>query len=228
MVSFLACHKHPSNGRVLRIQFMKIKIIPLFTLPFLFSSAQAQGVVDDFNGTSINPSLWAVTLPYGDSSVTEGGGALSIENNGRLTTQAASPASYSIYGSFLMANNPYSNFKVVLRTDGTPDGSEADGIAFELNIQDDGGSTTDNLKLFTIGDSEGNLASDVTANLTLNTWNTLLSWRFKVIVWSCWIGANVPLWNGSPEKSAARGCSKARACRWRRCSFVFDVAPDRA
>jgi hypothetical protein len=157
---------------------MRIKI--LLGLTFIsINQLHAQGVVsDDFNGASINAGLWNVTLPYGDSSVTEGGGVVSIENNGRLTTQTASPSSYSISGSFLMANNPYSNFKIVLRTDGTPDASEAKGIAFQFNIQNDpagGGSTKDNLRIFSIGDSGGDFTTpEATANLTLNTWNTFL------------------------------------------------------
>jgi hypothetical protein len=158
---------------------MKIIILLGLTI-FSINQLQSQVLVsDNFSGTSVNSSLWSVTSPYDDSSVTEGGGVLSIENNGRLTTQSAMPTSYEIFGNFYMANNPYSNFKVVLRTDGTPDGAEADGIAFEFNVQDDpsgGGSTTDNLKLFTIGNPAGdsNLAPDATANLTLDTWNTFL------------------------------------------------------
>jgi hypothetical protein len=124
---------------------------------------------DDFSGSSINTNLWSVTLPWSDSSVTEGGGVGSIENNGRLTTISPSPADYSVYGSFYLANNPYSNFKVVLRTDGVPDAAEANGVAFQFQIEDDAGNTSENLRIIA-----GNFSTTAVANLTLNTWNTFL------------------------------------------------------
>ena len=114
-------------------------------------------------------------MPYSDSSVTEGGGVASIENNGRLTTTSLSPASYSVAGSFYMANNPFSNFKVVLRTDGSLDSTEAKGIAVQFQIQTDGGDTSQNLRIMSIGNPSGDFTtSEVSADLTLNTWNTFL------------------------------------------------------
>lgn len=74
-----------------------------------------------------------------------------------------------------MANNPYSNFKVVLRTDGTLDSSEAKGIAFQFNIKDDNGTTTDNLSIHSIGNPAGDFTTPtIAANLTLNTTHTFL------------------------------------------------------
>jgi len=119
-------------------------------------------------------------LPESDAIVTEGGGYVALENAGRITTQISMPTSYEIYGSFLMANNPFSNFKVVLRTDGvTVQNQSVYGIEVQLNIQDDpagGGSTTDNLKIYAQSPGEGVSigVGSPTANLTLNTWHTFL------------------------------------------------------
>lgn len=153
-----------------------IRLVYLFIVSGLAAcGASAQILYDNFSGTSVNTNLWAVTLPYSDSSVTEGGGVLSIENNGRLTTQVPMPASYAVSGEFLMANNPYSDFKVVLRTAGVPDSTEADGIAVQFQIETDGGDTSENLRIFSIGNPVGDFTTpEVSANLTLNTWNTFL------------------------------------------------------
>jgi hypothetical protein len=158
------------------MKYFKSSLSFAFVLTFLAPfTGNAQSLFDNFSGTSVNSNLWAITLPYSDSSVTEGGGVVSIENNGRLTTQVAMPSSYSVSGEFLMANNPYSNFKVVLRADGTLDSTEAEGIAFQFQIETDGGDTSENLRIFSIGNPAGDFTTpEVTANLTLNSWNTFL------------------------------------------------------
>lgn len=144
-------------------------------------TGNAQILVDNFSGNSINPSLWSTSLPYADSSVTEGGGFVSLENNGRLTTAIGMPTSYEVSGSFLETANPYDNFKVVLRSDGVPYGTtpsiptEAKGIAIQFQIQTDTGNTSDNLRIFSIGNPAGDTTTSyASANLTLNTWNTFL------------------------------------------------------
>ena len=126
----------------------------------------------------MNTSLWSVVLPYGDSSVTEAGGYVSIENNGRLTTQCTMPRAYRISGTFLMANNPYNNFKVVLRTNGVPIASEAKGIAIQFNVQTDpagGGLTDQNVRIISIYDPQGDFTTPyMSASLKLGSWHTFV------------------------------------------------------
>ncbi len=97
-------------------KIMKTKIILNLAASLLLSiGAKAQVLLyDNFSGTAVNTNLWAVVLPESDASVTEGNGYIALENAGRITTQMSMPTGYAIYGSFLMANNPFSNFKVVL------------------------------------------------------------------------------------------------------------------
>jgi hypothetical protein len=127
---------------------------------------------DDFNGSTVDTNLWAITLPEDDASVTESGGYVSLENAGRLVSQNSLTASYAIEGRFLMANNPYSNFKVMLRTDGVSLPSPSMGVAgieIQFNILDDNGNPSNNLKIYT---DEGIELGVVAANLTLDTWHT--------------------------------------------------------
>lgn len=162
---------------------MNAKTLHLPGLLVLLASypATAQIFTDNFSGSSINPNLWSVSLPYADSSVTEGGGAVSLENNGRLTTAMPTPTSYEVTGSFLESANPNDDFKVVLRSDGVPYGTtpsiptEAKGIAIQFQIETDTGNTSDNLRIFTIGNPLGDTTTPyASANLLLNTWNTFL------------------------------------------------------
>jgi hypothetical protein len=128
---------------------------------------------DDFNGSTVNSNLWNVLLPYGDSSVTQGNGYVSVENNGRLTSVTNLPTNYEIDGRFLETANPHDNFKIVVRSDGLRDGSEARGIAFQFNIENDTGETTNNLRIFSIGNTNGDFTTpEVAASLTLDTWHT--------------------------------------------------------
>jgi hypothetical protein len=157
---------------------VKIKLLLLSVLTVCHGAYSQVLLYDDFSGTSIDLNLWAVGLPENDASVTEGSGYVALENAGRITTQQAMQGNYAVSGRFLMANNQFSNFKVVLRSDGTTyNGSrESAGIAFMFNIQDDpagGGSTTHNLGIFSIGNPAGDFYTpSATASLTLNTWHT--------------------------------------------------------
>jgi hypothetical protein len=154
---------------------MKTKLLILSTL-LLNTSLFGQVLLnDDFSGTSVDTSLWTVGLPESDASVTEGNGYVALENAGRITTQMSMPPSYEIYGSFLMANNPYDNMKVVLRSNGTTynNSRESAGIAFQFNVENDTGETYNNLRIFSIGNPAGDFTTPaVTASLTLNTWHT--------------------------------------------------------
>lgn len=161
---------------------MKTKGINFLVLSVLITigrRAGAQILYDNFGGNLINSSIWTTSLPYADSSVTEGGGVVSLENNGRLTTAISMPTSYQVTGSFLETANANDDFKVVLRSDGVPYGTtpsvptEAKGIAIQFQVETDTGDTSENLRIFTIGDPSGDATTPyASANLTLNTWNT--------------------------------------------------------
>ena len=142
------------------------------------SQLQAQGFIDDFNGASVNTNLWQVVLPAGDSSVTEGGGNVSLQNAGRLVTQSGFSTPYSIYGVFLMSANPFSNFKVMLRTDGVSNTNYPHttvlGIEVQSNIEDDNGTLSNNLKIYSQMGSAGVELGVTSANLTLDAWHTFL------------------------------------------------------
>src|ERR1700722_9195607 len=97
---------------------MKIKI--LLGLIFLsINQSWAQGVVDDFNGSSINSSLWTIyNTPTGNSSVTEGGGNATFDNGAGLMTISSFTAA-SVSGSFQFTGDNDDRFSIFLRFDGT-------------------------------------------------------------------------------------------------------------
>jgi hypothetical protein len=157
----------------------KILLSSAFCLLLSLESRADIYLNDDFNDGIINPSLWSVSLPYGDSSVTESGGHVSVSNNGRLTTLAEMPTTYEVDGRFLETANPYDNFKIVIRSDGAPFGStpgfptEARGICVMFNVRDDTGATYHNLLIGTIGNLAGDTHTPpITASLALDTWHT--------------------------------------------------------
>jgi hypothetical protein len=47
-----------------------------------------QSLYDDFNGISINTSLWNVILPFSQSQITESGGLLTTTRSGTFETVA--------------------------------------------------------------------------------------------------------------------------------------------
>ena len=75
---------------------------------------------------------------------------------------------------FLMSQNPFSNFKVTLRTDGisypSPSQTSVHGIEIQFNILDDDGTPSNNLKIYAGSDE----LAIVAANLTLDTWHSFL------------------------------------------------------
>jgi hypothetical protein len=116
----------------------------------LISHTAAALLRDDFNGSSIDTGLWQTSTPFSDSSVTESGGNAVFANRGRLLSRASFPTSIEVTGRFTMTGNIHDDFKLFTRTDGasTNQFGELDlGIRFEFSIQEDGGSTTNNIKI---------------------------------------------------------------------------------
>lgn len=79
-------------------------------------SFATQITFDDFSGTSIDSSLWDVSLPYGASQVSETGGNAVLVNRGGLNTVASFSDSVDIQGRFKFAG-ALDHFRVVFRSD---------------------------------------------------------------------------------------------------------------
>jgi autotransporter-associated beta strand protein len=109
-------------------------------------TAHAQLLHDDFNGTSIDTSLWQVSTPFPNSSMTESGGNAVFENRGRLLSVASLRPSVDVFGRFEFTGNIHDQFQVVLRTNGATTNPSAEfdnGIHFKFAIESDTGSTAD-------------------------------------------------------------------------------------
>ena len=124
------------------------RLIALFVCSLSFG-AMAQSILsDNFNGSTINSSLWQTSTPFSDSSITEGGGNAVFQNRGRLLSNASLPTDIDITGSFEFSGSIHDSFRVVTRTDGTtsnPPGYFDLGIGFGFEIENDLGSTTGNI-----------------------------------------------------------------------------------
>lgn len=97
---------------------MKPRLPILAALVGLFCSAHADTILlsDDFSGTSLDPSKWTTILPYGTSSVTQSGGAVTTLGRGVLATANSYFQPYIINGSFTLLND-FEHFNVGFRTD---------------------------------------------------------------------------------------------------------------
>jgi hypothetical protein len=148
------------------------KALFIFEL-FMFASAGYSQVLltDNFDGNSVDTSKWTVTLPYGDSSVTENNGYLQVENRGRIASVNSFSGTYSVSGSLLLSNNQFSNSKIVLRSNGGSIGAaEMPGVAIQFQVRQDD-AIQDQLSIFTIGaPSDETVSTSLTTPLNLDTW----------------------------------------------------------
>src|SRR5882757_9218220 len=122
---------------------MKIKTLSLLAMTFWSLPAQAQSLYDNFNGSSVDTSLWNVILPFGQSAISESGGFLTTTGRGISATTAGFSSPYSISGAVTL-NNQFEHFQVVLRSDlsydtasGISQYNELDGI--HVGFSADGG-----------------------------------------------------------------------------------------
>jgi len=129
----------------------------LLTAVLAFITWQAAGqtlLYDDFNGSTINPSLWQASTPFSDSSITENGGSAVFQNRGRLLTTASFPAALDITGRFEFAGSIHDVFRIVTRTDGITSNPWAEfdhGIGFSFSIENDSNQTAGNVFIVTHG-----------------------------------------------------------------------------
>ncbi len=118
---------------------MKIKHLIHFAFCFfLIQTSNAQVLLnDDFNGNSVDSSLWNVVLPFAQSQVTESGGYLTTTGRGILATVAGFNSPISVSGTVIM-NDANEHFETTLRTDlsinNTPEGvyHELTGVSVEF------------------------------------------------------------------------------------------------
>jgi hypothetical protein len=149
-----------------------------FALQFIIlttiaAAVHAQLLHDDFNGTSIDTSLWQVSTPFANSSMTESGGNAVFENRGRLLSVASLPTSLDITGRFEFTGNVHDQFQVVLRTNGATTNPSAEfdnGIHFKFAIESDTGDTSNQVYISDLSypNPEVVLATG-TFSLSLNT-----------------------------------------------------------
>jgi hypothetical protein len=96
---------------------MKIKFHFFLTLCLLLSyRVHAQSLSDNFNGSTVDTSLWNVILPFAQSQITESGGFLTTTGRGTLATVAGFDSPIIISGTVTL-NNQFEHFNTMLRSD---------------------------------------------------------------------------------------------------------------
>jgi hypothetical protein len=131
---------------------MKIIKHFIFTFCLLASfGAQAQSLNDNFNGSSVNASLWNVILPFAQSQIIESGGSLTTKGRGTLATVAGFDFPITISGTVTL-NNSNEHFETVLRTDLSvwpPDANTHELTGINVVFSADGSQVS--IQQFTLG-----------------------------------------------------------------------------
>lgn len=85
-------------------------------------SAEVVVFQDSFDGVSLDGAKWNTLLPYSDSSVSVGSGAVNLVSRGTIVTKTSFTTPYTLTGSFINQNNTdhsaYSVFQIYFRTSG--------------------------------------------------------------------------------------------------------------
>src|SRR5437016_12159992 len=97
---------------------MKIKtVIPFVCLSF-FSNVFAAEIIDNFDGSAIDTSLWQPRTPFPDSSITLTGGTVIFLNHGELLSKSDFASSLEVRGRFRFTGNVHDLFTVAVSTSG--------------------------------------------------------------------------------------------------------------
>ena len=80
------------------------------------SLSQGQGFTDTFTGSSVNSSIWNVSLPFSQSTVVQSDGSLTTTGRGTLSTVSGFFAPYTVSGAVTL-NNGFEHFGITLRSD---------------------------------------------------------------------------------------------------------------
>tara|TARA_B100001057_G_scaffold241511_1_gene241836 strand:+ start:401 stop:2503 length:2103 start_codon:yes stop_codon:yes gene_type:complete len=139
-----------------------------------FSYGQGLNVLleDDFNDGIVDLAKWTAEEPFADSSVSETGGYVELQNRGRITSTIGIDDPYEVRGRFQLSNVERSNIKFVLRSDGVavPRWSDSQGVAVQFQIRGDA-ANTNQIAIFNI-DSSGTQtgSATLTTPLSLDQW----------------------------------------------------------
>lgn len=129
----------------------KLPLCAVLATAALTSLAHSSLILSDqFNDSTIDTALWQTSTPFGDSSITESGGNAVFVNRGRLLSLASMPTAIDITGRFTFTGNVRDQFNILTRTTGvsTNQWYEFDtGMSFRFQIQNDLGSTANNIKI---------------------------------------------------------------------------------
>jgi hypothetical protein len=133
---------------------MKARHLILAALVGLLSVSRADSILlsDDFSGATLDASKWITILPFGQSSITQAGGSLTIQGRGILATVDSFNGPYVINGAFTMTDH-FEHFNIAFRTDlsefGTPFGERSGMI---VSFANDGDSIS--IQQFTEGTTD--------------------------------------------------------------------------
>ena len=92
---------------------MKTTLLSLAAICAAITTAPAQTIVDDFNGTTIDPAKWTIAASStGSASV--GSGYLNVTDGGGITSVAQYPVGLTIEGKFKITDN-YDALRIVIQ-----------------------------------------------------------------------------------------------------------------
>ena len=104
---------------------MKTSYLALAIVTASFA-AQSQSLLDNFNGSTVDSSIWNVVLPFSQSQVSESGGYFTTTGRGTLETVAGFNSPYTVSGAVTL-NSSLEHFSVTLRSDLQPGYQSTDG-----------------------------------------------------------------------------------------------------
>jgi len=156
---------------------MKSLLLTLVASTLILSSltlhATAAILSDDFNDDTIDASIWQASTPFSDSSISESGGNAVFVNRGRILSNASLPTAIEVFGRFSFTGNIHDQFSIATRTNGVTTNQYAEfdlGISFRFQIQNDLGSTTNNVVIARLSHPDVTpIIAQGTYNLALNT-----------------------------------------------------------
>ena len=112
-------------------------------------SVFAQYFTDMFTGTALNASFWRTLSPYSDSSVTQSGGAVALNNAGKLYSANPVNGTVDVTFKFAFTGSAFDSFRIFTRTLGIASNGKAfdKGIACSFRLRSDTGQTANNIAI---------------------------------------------------------------------------------
>jgi hypothetical protein len=102
-----------------------------------------------FTGTTLNASFWRTLAPYSDSSVVQSGGAVALNNAGKLYSANTVSGTVDVTFKFAFTGGGYDSFRIFTRTLGIASNGKAfdKGIACSFRLRSDTGQTSNNIAI---------------------------------------------------------------------------------